>query len=597
MSDFLATNEFPGTGAAMQVDINFAGVRLDDPLHPPPYLEADDVKAIIITPATDTTVEVQVPVTLVKINDLTFTTAPTVVPLGDVLRVYRDTDIEFPIVDFVSLQVVTESDLDNQARQTLYAVMEARDQAAIAVDRAEAAGAVAVEANITSQEALAKAEQAILTADAADAKADSAVIVANDANTKSDAALAAAAAAEDHATNVEVLAQQAADDAAQAATDAAQASTDAAQAVSTANGIAGTANTALVQANAAVVTANEAKDTADAVDGKAQTALDDAAFAVTTANNAYNTAVAVDGKAQTALDNSAAAIATANAAQPGDATLTALAALVTAANKIIYSTGVDTFAQTDLTAQARLFLAAADKAAARTQLEVIGYGVDYISGLLCTRNSATSITIGVGSAVVQSGSVRVDVTTPLTLSGLSLAANTAYHVYLYNNAGVAAIELVTTVPASPYAGTARSKTGDTTRRWVCMVVTNAVTQLYDFHQPNETEFRWTDNLHSAAFTMYAASALSPGFAFGFGYFLPESATHVQVNILNAATNATATLGNGDPGWPAAYQVNAYLRGQFVTYLKLNSSRQLYAYHSNAADQNLFVYLYGYIYKR
>lgn len=57
-----------------------------------------------------------------------------------------------------------------------------------------------------------------------------------------------------------------------------------------------------------------------------------------------------------------------NTFQPKDNTLSALAALVTAANKLIYSTGVDQFAQTDLTSEARTFLAANGVATQKTAL-------------------------------------------------------------------------------------------------------------------------------------------------------------------------------------------------------------------------------------
>lgn len=54
--------------------------------------------------------------------------------------------------------------------------------------------------------------------------------------------------------------------------------------------------------------------------------------------------------------------------QPLDATLTALAALVTAADKLIYATGIDTFALTPLTAFARSLLAGTSAADAMTIL-------------------------------------------------------------------------------------------------------------------------------------------------------------------------------------------------------------------------------------
>jgi hypothetical protein len=54
-----------------------------------------------------------------------------------------------------------------------------------------------------------------------------------------------------------------------------------------------------------------------------------------------------------------------------------------------------------------------------------------------------------------------------------LTASIWYYVYLYNNSGVPALEFIKTAPAAPYSDTAKTKAGDTSRRFSFAVVVGA----------------------------------------------------------------------------------------------------------------------------
>lgn len=373
---YLASNEFPGDGVTTLYNISFKGNRPDAGSGVVPYLSAADVKAQVITPATATMAESVVDVPIVYVGPNQFTVTPAT-PVGKITRIYRATQDEYALVDYQALQTVGEADLDLSNRQVIFVVQEAHDLAARSAITASDASEIAASAVLIASGAVTTADEALDAAAMANAVAASAVATANSASGVASAAVATANTA---LTNANAAVTTANGIAATANTALA----NSAAAVSTANGIAGTANTALTNANAAVTTANTANTnanaavaTANGIATTANTALTNANAAVTTANTANSTAStanatanAVAGTANTALTNANAAVTTANTAlstatsnQPGDALLTAIAALVTSANQMMYTTGVDTVALTTVTAAARGLLDDANTAA------------------------------------------------------------------------------------------------------------------------------------------------------------------------------------------------------------------------------------------
>lgn len=101
--------------------------------------------------------------------------------------------------------------------------------------------------------------------------------------------------------------------------------------------------------------------------------------------------------------------------QPLDATLTALAAVTVAANKLIYATGADAFSTTDFTADGRSLVGAANYAAMRTLLSLVvgtdvqAYDADTLKGdvadqVITGGVRITSLSLG----TISSGTVTPD---------------------------------------------------------------------------------------------------------------------------------------------------------------------------------------------
>ena len=207
-NQYFATNRKVGDGSTTVWSFSFEGARPDNQNGTAPYLKAGDVKVALVT-YTATGVEERTPVTSSLSGPSQVTVTPAI-PAGVEFVIYRETQNTVPVADFTDFASISERDLDDSYRQTLFVVQEALDnvqdaqtatasvveRSQLALDTANAATGVADQAAddaaaavSTANSAESAASAAVITATAADSKADQAVITANSADSKADQAI------------------------------------------------------------------------------------------------------------------------------------------------------------------------------------------------------------------------------------------------------------------------------------------------------------------------------------------------------------------------------------------------------------------------
>lgn len=133
-----------------------------------------------------------------------------------------------------------------------------------------------------------------------------------------------------------------------------------------------------------------------------------------------------------------------------------------------------------------------------------------IDGLKMVWVNGTALTVTTGAAYIPNPGEVLRATANIAKTGLTLTASTWYHVYLYNNAGTPDIEISTTAPDAPYNGTARAKTGDTSRRYVGSIKTDASGNIYNFlHDARASRVYYQTSVYLAPFQVINGSASTP----------------------------------------------------------------------------------------
>lgn len=225
---------------------------------------------------------------------------------------------------------------------------------------------------------------------------------------------------------------------------------------------------------------------------------------------------------------------------------------------------------------------------------------DYISGLKMVWNSATSISVTSGSAYISSLGRLSLVNATLTLSSLSLTASTFYHVYLYENSGTPTIECVTTAPAAAYYGTARAKTGDTSRRYIGSVLTDASGNIFGFaHVGNEINYITKIVGGASPFRILLTGQATSTTSYSASGCVPPVSTLAKVRLQNSDASVTCFVADGDYAMSAGVDGQVSVAGNQTVFLNLASgATQNFKYQFQSTPTGGLNHdVIGYVYER
>ncbi len=224
-----------------------------------------------------------------------------------------------------------------------------------------------------------------------------------------------------------------------------------------------------------------------------------------------------------------------------------------------------------------------------------------MSGLQMIWNSATSVSVGIGMCFAENGDF-INVTSVLVKSGLSLSVSTWYHIYVYLSAGVAAAEVVTTAPVA-WKGTAYSKTGDTSRRYVGSIKSDASGNVYKFmHNPLLGSVLYMKyQVNGSPFRALTSGTASVATAVSLSGIVPITSRVAYMRVASSGDQALYT--SDDNGVSATQCTVALLVGTTVTqanqvYHPTDISQQVfYKYNAAVVSGSCNIDVAGYIYER
>lgn len=223
----------------------------------------------------------------------------------------------------------------------------------------------------------------------------------------------------------------------------------------------------------------------------------------------------------------------------------------------------------------------------------LAFSKGHIEGLTLEWLSGTGLRVSSGSAYIPSLGYAVDVPSAITKSSLTLSANTWYHVYLFLNAGSPDIEVVTTAPDAPYSGTARAKTGDTSRRYIGSVRTDGAGAVFNFLHAGSV-VRYRTPIDVAPFRALSAGMATAATVVSLSAIVPTTARMAFFRYIaddSAPIRIGTSEGSGSYIYPGRPASTAYLEAP------INAAQKIFYYNTATPTVGAYIDVGGYTYER
>lgn len=209
-----------------------------------------------------------------------------------------------------------------------------------------------------------------------------------------------------------------------------------------------------------------------------------------------------------------------------------------------------------------------------------------ISGLELEWVSTTQIKVKSGLCHIQNGDIIIKLASDSTKTLSSLSANTWYYLYAFESSGAIDWEHSTTAPASPYFGTARSKTSDTSRRFIGLFKTGASSQIFKFiHNPLSGEYNYQERYDASPFRVLAAGNQTAWTTVSASGVVPAIADLTLMRLINysdgGSNSSTGAIHISIPSDTATLRLIINPNGDTTTSVAVNSSQQ-FSYQMSVA---------------